>query len=125
MNRLLQILVSLPAILFVVLGLRWIIDPTGAAATAGLTLLEGVGRSTQIGDMGALFLALGIMILIGLVTARRSWFLAPALMLALAAVLRILAWLFHAAALPLDMLGVEVVVSCLLLIASTRLAREG
>jgi hypothetical protein len=64
------------------------------------------------------------MVLIGVITAQRSWFYAPALMLALAAVFRILAWLVHDAALVIDMILVEVVVSSLLLFTASRLSRE-
>ncbi len=124
MKTLLRVLVMLPAVLFVVMGLRWITDPTGAATALGMTLLDGVGRSSQIGDVGALFLAMGIMMLLALITARRSWFYAPALMLFLVALLRLLAWLLHDAALALDMIIVEVVVAGILLFASSRLAQD-
>lgn len=122
MNKILRILVALPAILFVVTGLRWVTAPAGAAADLGMPLLEGVGRSSQIGDVGTLFFTMGLMMLIALVTARRSWFYAPAMMLACIALFRMLAWLFHDAALPVPMVAVEVVVASLLLFASTRLA---
>ena len=124
MNSLLRAVVALPAIGFLVIGLRWAIDPSSAASDLGMTLLSGVGRSSQIGDVGALFLSMGSMILIALTTGQRSWFYAPALMLSLIAVLRILAWLLHGAALTLDMIVVEVVVASLLLLASSRLSRE-
>ena len=124
MNSLLRALVALPAIGFLVIGLRWAIDPSSAASDLGMTLLSGVGRSSQIGDVGALFLSMGSMILIALVTGQRSWFYAPALTLSLVAALRLLAWLFHDAALALDMIVVEVLVSSLLLLASSRLSRD-
>ena len=124
MKTVLRILVTLPAVLFVVMGLRWITDPTGAATMVGMTLMDGVGRSSQIGDLGAFFLAMGIMMLLALITARRTWFYAPALMLALVAVLRILAWLLHGAALALDAIVVEVVVATVLLLASSRLSQD-
>jgi hypothetical protein len=124
MNSLLRVVVALPAIGFLVIGLRWAIDPSSAASDLGMTLLSGVGRSSQIGDVGALFLSMGSMILIALTTGQRSWFYAPALMLSLIAVLRILAWLLHGAALTLDMIILEVIVASLLLFASSRLSRE-
>jgi hypothetical protein len=124
MNSLLRVVVALPAIGFLVIGLRWAIDPSSAASDLGMTLLSGVGRSSQIGDVGALFLSMGSMILIALTTGQRSWFYAPALMLSLIAVLRILAWLLHGAALTLDMIILEVIVASLLLLASSRLSRE-
>ena len=124
MDNLLRVLVVLPAIGFLVIGLRWAIDPSEAASDLGMTLLAGIGRSSQIGDVGALFLSMGSMMLIALITAQRSWFYAPAIMLSLVAILRILAWLLHDAALALDMIVVEIVVSALLLLASARLSRE-
>ena len=124
MKTVLRVLVVLAAITFLVIGLRWAIDPSSAASDLGMTLLSGVGRSSQIGDVGALFLSMGSMILIALTTGQRSWFYAPALMLSLIAVLRILAWLLHDAALTLDMIILEVIVASLLLFASSRLSRE-
>jgi hypothetical protein len=123
MKTVLRVLVTLPAVLFIVMGLRWVTDPTGAAAALGMTLLDGEGRSSQIGDVGAFFLAMGIMMLVALITARRSWYYAPALMLALVALLRVLAWLLHDAALALDMILVEVVVAGVLLVAASRLSQ--
>lgn len=123
MKAVLRILVALPAVLFVVMGLRWITDPSGAATALGMTLLDGVGRSSQIGDVGALFLSMGSMMLLALITARRSWFYAPALMLSLVALLRVLAWLLHDAALALDMIVVEVVIASILLLAASRLSQ--
>ena len=70
MKTVLRILVMLPAVLFVVMGLRWITDPTGAATALGMTLMDGVGRSSQIGDVGALFLSMGMMMLLALITAQ-------------------------------------------------------
>jgi hypothetical protein len=124
MKTLFRVLVILPALLFIVMGLRWAIDPTGAAAGLGMTLLEGVGRSSQIGDVGALFLSMGTMMLIALITANRVWLFAPALMLTLIAVFRLLAWSFHDADLALNSIIVELVVTAVLLAASSRLPQR-
>jgi hypothetical protein len=124
MKFFMRLLVTLPALLFVVMGLRWAVDPGGAATELGMTLMSGVGRSSQIADVGALFLSMGMMTLIGLVSAQRIWFYAPAMMLSLAAVLRVLAWLVHDAALALDMIVVEVVVATILVIAAAKLGRD-
>lgn len=124
MNKLLKVLVTLPAILFVIIGLRWATDPAGAADALGMPLLDGLGRSSQIGDIGALFLTMGLMMLIAVATSIRSWFYAPAMMLLAVALLRILAWLFHDAALAPQMIVVEVVVASLVLFASTRLVEK-
>ena len=122
MKLLFRVLVTLPAILFIVTGLRWAIDPSGAATALGMTLLDGIGRSSQIGDVGAMFLFMGTMMLIALITAKRTWFYAPALLLSLIAVYRLLAWLVHDAALAMGMIVVELVVAVILLIAASKLS---
>lgn len=125
MNRILRVLVALPGIFFVVMGLRWLVDPAGAAGDMDMELLDGIGRSTQIGDLAVFFLALGMMILVGLITSQRRWFYVPALMLLGAAIFRVLAWLLHDAALAGQLIALELVVACLLLFAASRLtARE-
>ena len=124
MRKILRILVTLPAILFVVMGLRWITDPAGAASSLGMPLLNGLGRSSQIGDVGTLFLTMGLMILIGLVTRARPWFYAPALMLAVIALFRILAWLVHDAPPAIDMVMVELVIATLLVLAAPKLSQQ-
>jgi fatty acid desaturase len=125
MNRILRALVALPGIFFVVMGLRWLVDPAGAAGDMDMELLDGIGRSTQIGDLATFFLALGMMILVGLITCQRRWFHVPALMLLGAAIFRVLAWLLHDAALAGQFIALELVVACLLLFAASRLpARE-
>ena len=123
MNKILSVLVLLPAVLFVVTGLRWLIDPAGIAPEFGLVLGEGLGLSSQVCDMSGFFLTLGICILVVLVSGRRAWYYPPALLLLLTAVGRVIAWLLHDAALA-SQIGVEVVVAVILLVASRRLAQE-
>lgn len=122
LDKLLRVVVALPAILFVVMGLRWLIDPAGAALALGMTLLDGLGRSSQMGDTGAYFLTLGAMILLALTTAKRRWFYAPAVVLLVTAVYRLIAWLVHDAALAVQMIGAEVVIASLLLLVASRLS---
>jgi hypothetical protein len=120
-NRLLQILVLLPAVLFLVTGLRWLLAPAGIAPEFGLTLAEGVGLSSQIGDLSAFFLLLGTCMLTALVSGQRTWYYPPIILLSLTALGRILAWLMHDAALAMNLIAPEVVVSVILLVASRRL----
>ena len=123
MNRILQILVLLPAILFVVMGVRWLVDPAGVAPEFGLALGEGLGLSSQVGDMSGYFLTLGICMLAALVSGRRVWYYPPMLLLLLTAVGRVIAWLLHDAALA-PQIAAEIVVAVILLVAARRLARE-
>jgi hypothetical protein len=123
-NRILKILVLLPAVLFLVTGLRWLVAPIGVAPNFGLTLDQGVGLSSQVGDMSAFFLTLSSCLLIALISGRRSWYYPAIMLLSLTAIGRIVAWLVHDAALALDLIAPEIIVSIILLIAARRLADE-
>ncbi len=124
MNKILRVVVALPAILFLSFGLRWVIAPAGMAPELGMPLLEGVGLSSQVGDLGAFFTALAVFILIGVIVQKRSWFYAAGILLGLTAVFRVLAWLLHGATFATEMIAVEVVVTGLLMFAASRIPAE-
>ena len=123
MNKLLNVRVALPAVLFLTIGLRWMVAPEGVATEFGMALDTGLGLSTQIGDLSAFFLTLGLSMLLALLSRRRVWFYPPIMLLGFAALGRVLAWLFHDAALA-PQIGVEVIVATLLFPASRRLAED-
>ena len=123
-NKVLRVVAALPCILFVVMGVRWVIDPAAAAAEVGMPLLEGVGLSTQIGDLGAFFLTMGLLILIGVTTLKRVWFYPPMMLLGLAASFRIIAWLVHGAALAGSLIAAEIIIATLLLVSTLRLCEK-
>lgn len=124
MKQIVRGIVGLLGILFIVTGLRWLVDPAGAAATLGMPLLSGVGLSSQIGDMTAFFLTLGLTIVVAARTCRRPWFYPPMLLLGLAAVARALAWAVHGAALAIPFIAVEAAGVAFLWYASWRLAER-
>jgi len=124
-NVALKAVVLLCGVLFIVTGLRWLLAPAGVAPEFGLALSTGVGLSSQIGDMSAFFLTLGVSILMGLTTGRAIWYYPPMILLSLTAVGRILAWLLHDAALAMNLIAPEVIVALILLIASRRLPAQG
>ena len=125
MNVALRAIVLLCGVLFIITGLRWLLAPAGVAPEFGLVLSTGVGLSSQIGDMSALFLTLGVCILMGLITQRAIWYYPPIILLSLTAVGRLLAWLLHDAALAMNLIAPEVIVALILLIASRRLPAQG
>ncbi len=118
MKMLFKIIVGLPAVLFIVMGLRWLVNPGGIAPEFGFALADGLGRSSQVGDFAAFFLTLGLCILMALVTGRRIWFYPPAMLLLFAAIGRVLAWTLHDASFAGGMIAFEVLVAALLLAAS-------
>lgn len=118
MKTVLKVIVALPAVLFVVMGLRWLVAPGGIAPEFGFVLGDGLGRSSQVGDFAAFFLTLGLCILMGLVSGRRLWYYPPAMLLLLAAIGRVLAWALHDATFAGGMIAFEIVVATLLWAAS-------
>ena len=125
MNIALRAIVLVCGVLFIVTGLRWLLAPVGVAPEFGLVLSSGVGLSSQIGDMSAFFLTLGVCILMGLITQRAIWYYPPIILLSLTAVGRLLAWLLHDAALAMNLIAPEVIVALILMIASRRLPAQG
>jgi len=124
-NIALRAIVLLCGVLFIITGLRWLLAPAGVAPEFGLVLSTGVGLSSQVGDMSAFFLTLGVCILMGLTTQRIIWYYPPIILLSLTAVGRVLAWLLHDAALAIGLIAPEVIVALILLIASRRLPAQG
>lgn len=123
-NKIIKVLVLLPAVFFIFTGVRWLVAPGDVAATFGLGLSEGLGRSSLIGDITGFFLTLGSCMLIALITQRRTWYYPAILLLAVAVLGRIIAWLIHDAALAGPQIMVELVVVGILLAASLRLPQE-
>jgi hypothetical protein len=118
MNPAFRFLAIIPALLFLVSGVRWLTDPIGASATLGLNLQDGLGLSSQIGDFGAFFLASGVMMVLGILRKNQIWFLAPAMVIGFAALFRVVATVLHGAPLAIPMIAIEVVSAALLLIAA-------
>jgi hypothetical protein len=124
LNKVLKLMVLIPAILFVVTGIRWLVAPAEVAPSFGLTLSEGIGLSSQVGDFSSFFITLGSCMLIALIIERRSWYYPPMMLLAVTAIGRIIAWLLHDATLAVSQIMVEVTVTLILLLASRRLPQE-
>ncbi|MEP0201827.1 MAG: hypothetical protein ABJ084_08200 [Halioglobus sp.] len=123
-RKLLKGLAALPALLMLVMGVNWIVDPASAAQGLGMTYLEGEGRSTQIGDMTSFFIGVGVMALLGLWTENRTWLYSASLLLGGTAVFRTLAWLVHDASFATASIAVEVISVLLFLAAARQLQQE-
>jgi hypothetical protein len=120
MNKILRVVIALPAILFILIGLQWLGDPAAAAKGLGMTLMDGMGRSSQMGDVGSFFLMGGSIAMLGVITLRREWFYASAMLVAGAAVFRTVAWLAHDAPFATASIIIEVVITALMLFAASR-----
>ena len=121
MKNVLRIVAGLVGILFFLNGLQWIISPANVAESLGMPLLEGVGLSTQIGDLGSFFITVGAMTFIGAITTIRHWFFAPSMLLLVAALYRTLSTLLYGAPFVMSAIVVEVSVGLFLIFAGSRI----
>ena len=124
MKNVLRIVAGLVGILFFLNGLQWIISPANVAESSGMPLLEGVGLSTQIGDLGSFFITVGAMTLIGAITTTRHWFYAPSMLLLVAALYRTLSTILYGAPFVMSAILVEVVVGLFLIFAGSKISIE-
>lgn len=106
---------------FALQGIGWLVDPARAASSLGMPLLDGLARSTQVGDLASFFLVAGGTMLVGSRPGRARLLLVPAALIGGAAVTRTLAWLFQGAAFAWLFITVEVVVGATLVHAARRL----
>ena len=120
-----KIAAAVPACVFVIVGLAWLIAPGFVSGQMRMDLLTADGLSTQIADLASFFLTLGATILIAIRTNRAVWLYPAILLLGIAAVGRVIAWLLHGAALAADMIVVEAVVATFLLFVARKMAGSG
>lgn len=123
MHTTLRIVTVLLGLFFTFQGVGWLIDPAAAAAGLGMPLLDGLGRSTQVGDFAIFFLAAGMAILIGSLPGRARVLYFPAALIGGAAVTRTLAWALHGADFAALFITVELVTGGVLLATARRSSR--
>lgn len=118
MKKVFRGLAGLVGVFFTFSGVRWLAQPEAAARDLGLPLLDGIARSTQIGDLGAFFFAGGIIILVAVWKQKVELYYAPALLIGTAAVFRILATVLQGADLALPFIIAEAVMTGILVAAA-------
>ena len=110
-------------VVFLLNGLQFVVDPAAAAAGLGMEVLTGVGASTQLGDIGAFFVAIAVMIALAQRPGAAHWLHPAAILFVGAAVMRTLvAVMGHAAFAPQYVLP-EIVMAAILF-QSARLRRD-
>lgn len=113
MNRL-RLIVTLLGLFFTVQGLGFLLAPQRAVESLGMPLLDGLARSTQLGDFAAFFLVGGLSILYGSRPGNARALLFPAALIGGAALTRTLAWLLQGADFAGMFIAVEVITGLLL-----------
>ena len=112
MLTLLRTLTGLAGLGALVIGGMWWYQPETAAGLLGASLLDGTGRSAQIGDSGAFFMGVGVLLLWGAVRQRSVFTLIGGCLVGLVAPGRILSATLHGGAVTTP----EVVVECVILL---------
>jgi hypothetical protein len=125
MNVRRSVLLGLVAIIALVMAANavlWLLAPARAAEALAMPLLDGPALSSQM-DIGAFFLAAASFIVMALITRERPWFIAAAVPLLGAAAYRTAAFAFHGAPFLAGMVGIEIAMGIILIIASRVLGR--
>lgn len=115
-------LVAVIALLMAGNAALWLLVPARAAEALKMPLLTGAALSSQM-DIGAFFLAGACFIVMALITRERPWFIAAAVPLLGAAAYRTAAYALHGAPFLADMVGIEIAMGTILIIASRVLGR--
>ena len=113
MEKALKILSILGALPLALIGLRWIVDPSGAAAGLAMPLLEGAARNSQLGDLTSFFLCMSGFALYGVLKEKRDFLYAAIFLLGGVAVFRVLGGLVHDAPTIWLFVAIEVVTSAI------------
>lgn len=95
MEKGLRIASGVFGLVFVLIMLRWIVDPHGAAEALQMTLLDGPGRNSQLGDTTAYFTGLAVFALYGVWKEKRDFMIAAIVLIVAVAVFRVLGGLVH------------------------------
>ena len=114
----LRIVVTLLGVGFLLQGIGWVVRPERAAASLGMPLLDGIARSSEVGDMASFFLAAGVTMLLGSLPGRARLLYVPAGLVGGAAITRTLAWAFHGAAFASTFVSIEMAVGAVLVLAA-------
>ena len=112
MITLLRTLTGISGLGLLVFGLGWWVHPAAAAEMLGATLLDGTGRTAQIGDSGAFFVGAGTMLLWGALRKMPTLLLAGGGLIGLVVPGRVLSASMHGGSQTPD----EIIAECILLL---------
>ena len=113
-----RILSALVGLLMALQTISWITNPGEAAQSLGMALLEGMGRSTQIGDFSSFFFSVTLFCLLGAYLKQAQWLISGAIILGSAALFRSLAWIAQDSDFATDFIVAEFVMTILLIVSA-------
>lgn len=105
-------------------AINWILDPGAAASSLGMGLMDGLGRSTQVGDFTAFFFCCSGFALWAAWKSSAPFAIASAALLLTAALFRTLAWMVHGADFAATFIVFEVVAGAMLAFAAYKFGAD-
>ncbi|MEC9392341.1 MAG: hypothetical protein VYE11_02350 [Pseudomonadota bacterium] len=112
-----RLLSFLPGLLFLSVAYTWVTNPSKAANDLDMVYLEGLGRSTQIGDFSAFFISVSLFCIIGSIFKNTSFLFSAIIILSSAAIMRIVSWQLYEADFSGFSIGVEIISSIMILLS--------
>lgn len=112
----------LPGVFFLFTGFQWLVAPESAASALMMPLLDGAALSSQMSDIGGLFLGMGLAVMGAVVTRKGEWLMPVSIILACIGIFRLLAFSLHDATLIPQMIVIEIVLSVWFAIAARKLS---
>ena len=125
MLTLLRTLTGLAGLGSLIIGAMWWYQPETAAGLLGASLLDGTGRTAQIGDSGAFTIGVGVLLLWGAVRQRAVFVLIGGCLVGLVAPGRILSATLHGGAVTTPEVLVEGVIFLIALMTWFAINRRG
>ncbi len=124
MKKALRVISIAIGVLSFATAMQFVFVPARVAERLGMPVLEGVGASTQLGDIGALFLAVAVFVGLAQRPGQARLLLVPAILVGCAAVMRTLVFVAGHAPFAPQFILPEVVMPLLLVAAARARADE-
>ena len=124
MLTLLRILTTLSGLGLLLVGIIWWLQPAIAAEILGASLLDGTGRSTQIGDSGAFFIGAGGLLALGAIRNQAALVTSGSLLVGLVIPGRVLSATTHGGAWTPDEITGECIVLIVALLTASAIRRH-
>ena len=124
MLSLLRIITILSGLGLFLIGVIWWLQPATAAEMLGASLLDGTGRSTQIGDSGAFFIGAGGLLALGGIRNHAALVISGGLLVGLVIPGRVLSATTHGGAWTPDEIAGECIVLVVALLTAAAIHRQ-
>ena len=124
MLTLLRIITTLSGLGLLLMGVIWWLQPATAAEILNASLLDGTGRSTQIGDSGAFFIGAGGLLALGAIRQHVALVISGGLLVGLVIPGRVLSATTHGGTWTPDEIAGECIVLIFALVTAAAIHRK-